>query len=276
MRVLIGIVGGTGKMGAFFHKVFEKAGWDVMISGRATAVTSRDLASVCDVLMVSVPIRETVHVVRTLAPLLYEDQVFCDLTSIKTGPVEAMLASNAQVVGFHPMFGPTVQSLSGQAIVATPARCEQEILERILGVFRSQGATVTLSTPKEHDRIMAVVQGLTHFVTLSLAETMRRVGVRPQDTMAFMSPVYQMEMGLVGRLLSQDPSLYADILELNPHVPPVLEACEKSLASIRKIVEAQDTGAFEKVFRENSLHFGEYCETAARESDMLIAAMVKR
>lgn len=263
-------------MGAFFQKVFEKAGWDVMISGRATEVTSRDLASLCDVLMVSVPIRDTVPVIRTLAPLLSEDQVFCDLTSIKTGPVEAMLASNAQVVGFHPMFGPTVQDLAGQAIVATPARCKQETLERILGVFRRQGATVTLSTPDEHDRIMAVVQGLTHFVTLSLAETMRRVGVRPQDTMAFMSPVYQMEMGLVGRLLSQDSSLYADILELNPHVSPVLEACEESLASIRKIVDAKDTRAFETLFRDNSLHFGEYCETAARESDMLIAAMVNR
>jgi len=66
---------------------------------------------------------------------------------------------------------------------------------------------------------MAVVQGLTHYVTLGMAGTMRRLGVTPEDTMAFMSPIYQIEMSLVGRLLSQDPDLYADILMLNPAVP---------------------------------------------------------
>lgn len=263
-------------MGAFFGRVFELAGWDVMVSGRTTPLRPRDLVPRCDVVMVSVPIRETVSVIASLAPLLSEDQVFCDLTSIKTEPVRAMLSSRASVVGLHPMFGPTAGGLSGQAIIATPARCDDESLERIISVFRSQGATVTISTPEEHDRIMAVVQGLTHFVTLGVAETMRRVGMAPQDTLAFMSPVYQMEMGLVGRLLSQDPGLYADILELNPHVPPVLAACEGALSSLREIIERGDTGAFEKLFRENSHHFGEYCETAARESDLLIAAMVKQ
>ncbi|HII76833.1 MAG TPA: prephenate dehydrogenase/arogenate dehydrogenase family protein [Methanolinea sp.] len=271
----IGIIGGTGKMGAFFREVFENAGWVVHVSGRSTGLRAADIARVCDVVMVSVPIRETVGMIRSIAPLLSEEQVFCDLTSLKSEPVEAMLASRARVVGLHPMFGPSAGGLSGQTIIATPARCDPATLESLLSVFRSQGARVTLATPVEHDRIMAVVQGLTHFVTLGVAETMRRVGMSPADTLAFMSPVYQMEMGLVGRLLSQDPQLYADILELNPHVPPVLEACEEALSLLRRIVEAGDTGAFEEVFRENSKNFGEYCQRAARESDMLISAMVR-
>jgi prephenate dehydrogenase len=52
---------------------------------------------------------------------------------------------------------------------------------------------------------MAVVQGLTHFVTLMMADTMRRLSTNPQQTEPYMSPVYQIEMGLVGRLLFQDP-----------------------------------------------------------------------
>lgn len=262
-------------MGAFFRGVFEKAGWDVLVSGRNTPLTAGDLAGQCEVIMVSVPIRETTGVIRSVAPLLSGDQVFCDLTSIKTGPVAAMLESRASVVGFHPMFGPTVKNLEGQTIIATPARCDQVSLDCILSVFRSQGARVTISTPQEHDRIMAVVQGLTHFVTLGVAETMRKVGMRPDDTLAFMSPVYQMEMGLVGRLLSQDPRLYADILELNPHVPPVLAACEEALSSIRGFIEAGDTSAFEEAFLENSRNFGEYCQKAARETDRLISVMVR-
>jgi len=276
LQVKIGIIGGTGRMGAFFRKVFETAGWEVQIAGRSTPQSPADLAGACDVVMVSVPIRETVGVIRSLAPLLSEGQVFCDLTSLKTGPVEAMLTSRAQVVGLHPMFGPTANGLPGQTIIATPARCRPETLDLLLEVFLSQGARVTISTPEEHDRIMAVVQGLTHFVTLGVAETMRRVGVKPEDTLAFMSPVYQMEMCLVGRLLSQDSSLYADILGQNPHVMPVIEACEGAFSSLRETIGTGDTDAFEEVFKKNAQHFGDYCQKAARESDLLIASMVRQ
>ncbi len=276
MQVKIGIIGGTGRMGAFFGEVFERAGWEVQVAGRSTPQSPADVAVACNVVMVSVPIRETVRVIRSLAPLLSEDQVFCDLTSLKTGPVEAMLASRAQVVGLHPMFGPTANSLPGQTIIATPARCTPETLDLLLAVFRSQGARVTISTPEEHDRIMAVVQGLTHFVTLGVAETMRRVGVKPEDTLAYMSPVYQMEMSLVGRLLSQDSRLYADILGQNPHVMPVIEACEGAFSSLRETIGTGDTDAFEEVFRKNAQHFGGYCQKAARDSDLLIASMVRQ
>ena len=39
-----GIIGGTGMMGRLFVPVFEKAGYEVMISGRSTDVTARDIA----------------------------------------------------------------------------------------------------------------------------------------------------------------------------------------------------------------------------------------
>jgi len=263
-------------MGAFFREVFSRAGHEVMVSGRMTDIRNEDIARLCDIIVVSVPIRETVSVIREISPFLSEDQVFCDLTSLKVAPVRAMLESRAKVVGLHPMFGPTVESLRCQTIVATPARCDEETLETLFEVFRSQGARITVTTPEEHDKAMAVVQGLTHYVSLGMAGTMRRLGVTPEDTMAFMSPIYQIEMSLVGRLLSQDPELYADILMLNPAVPQVIAACEESFSALREAVSGGDPAAFERLFIENSHHFGDYCERAAKESDMLIAAMVRR
>ena len=80
--------------------------------------------------------------------------------------------------------------------------------------------------------MMAVVQGLTHYVTLCMADTVRRLGVDIEKTLTFTSPVYQIELSLVGRLLSQDPALYADILQQNPFVPGVLAACRDSAAEL--------------------------------------------
>ncbi len=274
--MLAGIIGGTGQMGRFFADVFLQAGWEVIVSGRDTPLTNRDVAEMADLVMVSVPIRATVGVIREVADLLLREQVFCDLTSLKVEPVRAMLESRAEVIGLHPMFGPGAVSLQGQTIVATPARCNPETLEGLLSVFRDQGAAITLSTPEGHDRMMAVIQGLTHFVTLAKAEAIRRTGADVGETLTFTSPVYRIEMGFVGRLLAQDPGLYGDILRMNPAVPEVLGEFEAAVRTLREIVESGDDERFQAFFRENAAHYTSFLRTATEETDDLINHVVGR
>jgi len=271
-----GIIGGTGKMGRLFRPVFERAGYSVMISGRSTSVTSADIALTCDLVIVSVPIRDTVRVIDEIAPLLTENQVLCDFTSLKAEPVAAMLKSKAQVIGLHPMFGPTVSSIARQTIVLCPARVEGSTLDDIRGIFQREGAVCTVATPEEHDRMMAIVQGLTHFVTICMADSIRRLGVDIEKTEPFMSPVYQIELSLVGRLLSQDPALYADILQENPFVPEVLAACRAAAGELAGIVQSGDPDAFAAFFSRDSRHLGAYCGRGQVLTDDLIECMVKK
>jgi len=272
----IGIIGGTGKMGRLFAQVFEQAGYPVVVSGRKTAVTASGIAKQCEIVIVSVPIRETVRVIGEIAPLMKHGQLLCDFTSLKVKPVEAMLESEAEVIGFHPMFGPTVKSIKNQTIIVCPARAKEARVTQLTGIFEAQGAVCTFATPEEHDRTVAVVQGLTHFVTLCVAETVRRLGVDLHKTEQFESPVYQIELSLVGRLLSQDPALYADILQQNPYVPEVLAACRNAAEDLAEIVDAQDPEKFRKFFEKNSRHLGEYCEEGQKTTDALIECMVNR
>jgi len=271
-----GIIGGTGKMGRLFAKVFEKAGYEVLVSGRKTALTAADLVAQCDIVIVSVPIRETVRVIGEIAPLMRPGQLLCDFTSLKVKPVAAMLTSKADVVGLHPMFGPTVKSIKNQTIIVCPARAKEARVAELVTVFEAQGAVCTIATPEEHDRTVAVVQGLTHFVTLCMADTVRRLGVDLHTTEQFESPVYQIELSLVGRLLSQDPSLYADILQQNPYVPEVLAACRGSAADLAAIIGAKDPEQFRAFFTKNSRHLGSYCEEGQKTTDALIECMVNR
>ncbi|WP_321508486.1 prephenate dehydrogenase/arogenate dehydrogenase family protein [uncultured Methanoregula sp.] len=271
-----GIIGGTGRMGRLFVPVFEKAGYEVLVSGRKTALTSADIARQCDLVIVSVPIRETVKVIGEIAPLMKPGQLLCDFTSLKVEPVKAMLESGADVIGLHPMFGPTVRSISRQTIILCPARAGKERVDALVALFEAQGAICTIATPEEHDRIVAVVQGLTHFVTLCMAETVRRLGMDIRATQAFTSPVYQIELSLMGRLLSQDPALYADILQQNPAVPEVLAACRSSAADLSAIIEAKDAEQFCRFFKENSRNLGSYCDEGQKTTDALIECMVNK
>jgi len=271
-----GIIGGTGKMGRLFTPVFERAGYEVVVTGRSTLLTNTELAEQCDLVIVSVPIHDTIRVIEEILPVLSQDQLLCDFTSLKTEPVAAMLRSKARVIGLHPLFGPTVQSLHHQTIIACPARAEENVLQSLLSIFRDEGAQCSLATPEQHDRMMAVVQGLTHFVTLCMADSVRRLGIDIETTRAFTSPVYQIELSLVGRLLSQDPSLYADILQQNPFVPEVLSICTSSAEDLRRIVDTKDPAQFKEFFTLNSRHLGAYCDEGMQMTDELIKYMVNR
>jgi len=271
-----GIIGGTGKMGRLFTPVFERAGYEVLVSGRSTLLTNTDLAEQCDLVIVSVPIHDTVRVIDEISPVLKKDQLLCDFTSLKTVPVAAMLKSEASVIGLHPLFGPTVQSLRNQTIIVCPERAEENVLQSLLSLFCNEGAQCTLATPEQHDRMMAVVQGLTHFVTLCMADSVRRLGIDIETTRAFTSPVYQIELSLVGRLLSQDPSLYADILQQNPFVPEVLSICTSSAEDLRRIVDTKDPALLREFFLQNTRHLGAYCDEGMKTTDDLIEYMVNR
>ncbi|MCX6688235.1 MAG: prephenate dehydrogenase/arogenate dehydrogenase family protein [Methanoregula sp.] len=272
----VGIIGGTGKMGRLFSQVFTRAGYEVLVSGRRTELTATALAEQCDIVIVSVPIRDTVRVINQIAPILKKGQLLCDLTSLKVAPVAAMLKSEAQVIGLHPMFGPTVSSLRHQTIIICPARADTDITNELLTIFRNEGAHCTITTPEAHDLMMAVVQGLTHFVTLTIAESIRRLDVDIAKTQEFTSPVYQIELSLVGRLLSQAPELYADILQKNPYVPEVLDICRASADTLSAIVNSGDPEQFKEFFARNTRHFGEYCNKGQEQTDALIESMVRR
>jgi len=271
-----GIIGGTGKMGRLFVPLFERAGYDVLVSGRSTPLTNIRLAERCDIVIVSVPIHDTVRVIREIAPVLTKDQLLCDFTSLKALPVAAMLESEARVIGLHPLFGPTVPSLRNQTIIVCPARAPEETVHALVSLFTREGAHCTMATPEHHDRMMAVVQGLTHFVTLCMADSVRRLGLDIETTLAFTSPVYQIELSLVGRLLSQDPSLYADILQQNPYVPDVLSVCTSSAGDLFDIVNSKDPEQFREFFLRNRRHLGKYCDEGMKTTDDLIESMVNR
>ena len=270
----VGIIGGFGGMGRLFSAVFERAGYKVLCSGRKTPVSNEDIALTCDIVIVSVPIHDTVRVIDEIAPLLSEEQVLCDLTSIKTAPVKAMLRSKAQVIGLHPMFGPSVPTIFGQTIAASPVRCDEKIRDMLYQIFTNEGAKICQMEPKEHDKIMSIVQGLVHFTTLSVAETIKNAGIPLETILPVMSPVYRIELGLVGRILGQDPSLYADILLMNPETAGVIDKMSDSVASLKSIVASKDPEKFAEFFTENSNAFRSYIPQATEETDLMINTLV--
>jgi len=235
----IGIIGGTGGIGKWFAPFFRGKGYPVHVVGRREGMPLPELAKRCRVVIVSVPIAATLEVIRLAGPHLPEDSLLMDFTSLKEKQVRAMLESTAaEVIGCHPLFGPDCPSLDGQNVVLCPGRGKRWLgwLERL---FARGGARVTVTTPAEHDRMMSLVQGLTHLETILMGLALRESGVAPSTLDAFSTPNFRTKRAIVEKVFSA-PELYAGLLAGNPRVAAILGRYERTLSRVKKLVLSGD------------------------------------
>jgi prephenate dehydrogenase len=247
-RPTVGIVGGTGKMGSWFAELLEGSGSKVFCVGRKTDLTPAEAARRCDVVVISVPIADTVKVIQEIGPLVSENRLLMDLTSIKKGPVEAMLRySSAEVVGTHPLFGPDNDFNSELRIILCPGRGERG-LDWLKGILKDAGFNVTILTPEEHDHIMGLIQGVNHFSTLALASCIARSGLKFEDVLRCSTQTFIDRVERIRSILEQPAGLFGPLLMDNPAAGKFIEVYLKSVEELINITREGDKRAFEKLF----------------------------
>jgi chorismate mutase/prephenate dehydrogenase len=270
------IVGGTGEMGRYFEKWFIGAGYEVRLMGRKHWPDIENLCRGVDLAVISVPIDVTPEIIRKIAPFLPEKAVLADITSIKKIPLDAMLEAHpGPVLGLHPLFGPTPSTLDKQIVVATPGR-DADACRWVLDQFSAWGAVIVTATPEEHDEIMAIVQALRHFATFSFGKFLSQKKVPLGRTLEFSSPIYRLELGMVGRLFAQDAALYAEIIFASPQRRRLLKDYVASLNQNLEMLETGDKEKFIAEFKTIARWFGPFGEQAMRESSFLIDKLIER
>ncbi|MCA1787593.1 MAG: bifunctional chorismate mutase/prephenate dehydrogenase, partial [Desulfobacteraceae bacterium] len=263
-RVLI--IGGTGQMGAMFATLFDKSGYEVRILSESDWQNAGMLCRDIDLVLVSVPIEKTCDVIEQICFHLPEQALLADVTSIKQAPMAAMFRCHkGPVLGIHPLFGPTTTSFDKQIIVVTPGR-DPEAGHWLLEQLALWGAILVQSTPKEHDEIMEIVQALRHFATFCFGRFLFERRVHIQRTLEFSSPIYRLELGMVGRLFAQDAGLYAQIIFATKERRNLLMQFITSLNQHLDMLENNDTRAFIRQFSDIAQWFGPFSDQALRES----------
>ena len=232
----VAIIGGSGKMGQWFARFLLQEGKEVIITGRnerklleareqSGAETTTSFASAvnsADVVLISVPIDNFEEVVKQLQPHLNPEQIIIDITSIKVFPVETMHKhiKTGVVLGTHPMFGPGARDIRNQNFVLTPTSDKETALaQKTKQYLEARGARATLMTPHEHDEMMAVILGLSHFIAIVTADTLLSLDKLKQME-AIGGSTYKVLLTLAKGVVSEDTEFYAS-LQMN--LPKITE-----------------------------------------------------
>jgi chorismate mutase/prephenate dehydrogenase len=263
-------------MGRFFASWFRQSDYEVRILDREDWPQVSALTEGLDLCLLAVPIDLTGAVAEQIAPHLPTGCVLADITSLKGKPVEAMLHGHrGPVVGLHPLFGPATNTMDKQIVVVSPGR-QMGQCQWLLDQLTVWGNVLVETPAAEHDEIMGIVQALRHFATFAFGQFLHSRGVPILRTLELSSPIYRLELAMVGRLFAQDPSLYAEIIFATAERQALLKDYIQSLQRNLELVQRGDKAEFTARFREIADWFGPFSEQAMRESTFLVDKLVHR
>jgi chorismate mutase/prephenate dehydrogenase len=84
------------------------------------------------------------------------------------------------------------------------------------------------------------------------------------------SPIYRLELAMVGRLFAQDPNLYGDIILSSTENIEMIKRFHESFGEAIKVLEGKDKAAFVTSFDKVSEWFGDYSQQFMNESQNLL------
>ena len=286
----IAIIGGTRGLGKWIASFLSNKGFDVVITGRNVSTgesVSKKLgvdytwdniqvASTADVVIIAIPIDITPKIIREIAPLMKEGSLLLDVTSVKMEPSKVMqeyAAPGVEVLPTHPMFGPRIRSLDGQVVVLTPVKTGQWY-DKVFKFLESENSKVIVTTPEIHDRMMSIVQGLTHFAYISIASTIKKLDIDVKESRKFASPIYNLMLDTIARITAQNPYLVYSIQTKNSFIKEAHETFLETFVELKDMISKEDEKGFVREMSSAAKHLDDV-ESALGRSDKAISALTE-
>lgn len=234
-----------------------------------------------DITIFSVPIAFMEKSIENIAPYLKENSVVLDVCSIKDFPSKALKKHSPKwvlIIPTHPMFGPYISSIAGQIFVLTAeekSRSDSRY-KFLVNFLNKNNAKVLETSSKEHDKMMAVVQGLTHYDIFVFWETLKKLWVDIKKSLDFVSPIYKIKISSVARYMNQNPKLYWDIQMYNKEILEVHKTFMEVSSEFNNFVENKDEDNFIKTIEKTQEYFWDSAEKGQLYTDKIIYLISKQ
>lgn len=191
---------------------------DNVAGALSVTLVSLEEAANCDIVILATPVSTFEGVVEAIAPHLKPGTMVMDVGSVKVVPANIMLKGlpdHVDIVATHPLFGPQSarNGIAGLKIAICPVRGQKA---RRIGAFLRKflALDVIMTTPEDHDRDAAMVQGLTHLIAKVLVQ------MEPLPT-RMTTKSFDLIMQAVGMVRHDAPEVFHAIERANDFAPMV-------------------------------------------------------
>jgi prephenate dehydrogenase len=235
---------------------------------RSPDTAVRAAISRADTILVCLPEHVAVASLPGWASAVRPGALIVDVLSVKSrfAAAAAACVPGAERLGVNPLFGPDL-GFAGRTI-AVARQSAGPRTEWFLTILRQWGLTLAEVTTDEHDRVMAIVQALTHSTLLAFGCALRDLACDEPVAAPLRTPVHTELLSLLARLVAGHPDVYFEIQRANPYAARAREALDRGVARVGAAVTAADPIAFERLLHDLRDIFGpELGEWSARARD---------
>jgi chorismate mutase/prephenate dehydrogenase len=246
------IIGGAGKMGAWFGQFLASQGFAVGIADPNDAPSPyprvQDWSSGKldhDLIVVATPMKIADGILLELAERKPKGLIL-DIGSLKS-PLRAglrqLVAAGCKVTSIHPMFGPDTRLLSGRHVVFCDVGVPEATREA-RALFASTMAEQLEMSIDEHDRLMAYVLGLSHALNLAFFTALADSGELVPRLQKMSSTTFDAQLRVASLVATDNPHLYFEIQALNDYGAASLTALRGAAERIQQLVQSGDERGF--------------------------------
>jgi prephenate dehydrogenase len=282
----VSIIGGSGRLGLWYAEKLKAAGATITITGRNRAklelaarsvnvdctVDNEHAIRAANIIVVSVPIAVAPAAIEQAARLAEPGTLVCDLSSVKSTVLaiyRGIRRDDIELASLHPLHGPRVSNLKNVTILGIFLR-EGRVSDWLRRAFELMGANVIRIDAAEHDKAMAVLQGLTHFVAICAAKAIEQLG-RP----CFETPAYTLLRAAMARVLLQDAALYAAIQVANPENAAVRGAFLRAASQLDALSNSGDVQGIQRMIEAGAGLF-QHPESELAHTDACLPLLLRR
>ena len=195
------------------------------------SVSSLEDIAQSDIVILAVPVKEIEKTIQSICHHLHKNQLVIDLCSVKCKPIAILkkyVPEYVDIVSLHPLFGPQSAKMGISGLNVTLCNVNGERNKDVHDFLKNKlFLNVFETTPEQHDREMAYVQGLTHMIAKVFVHM--DVPVIHQQT-----KTYGHLNDMVELIRYDSNDLFLAIQRDNPYVR---ETTEKFFAAVRTLEE---------------------------------------
>ena len=265
------IVGGKGAMGQLFKRQLERSGYQVNVLDTDNQADKESLLASARCVIISVPIHAVESVIAALSKL-HPECLLVDITSVKSSPLKAMEKHHqGPVLALHPMFGPDIPHWVKQTVVVCQNKpCD--VANALLEQLTVWGCNLVAMDAKKHDEAMQIVQVMRHLTTFVYGQFLAKQSHSLEEIESCSSPIYHLELMMVGRLFAQSPELYSDIMlaQFDDVAPLMKEYCEVFQQTFEKLKQNNKAGLIDD-FALAKTFFSDSASTFLSQSKALLS-----
>ncbi len=243
----VAIVGAAGKMGTWFANYFAQRDLNVSaydINQKKLLKTSSkikvqeslfDCVYDADLVFVCVPVHKTPEVVKECTKNMKEGAVIAEISSVKNKTYQTLkrIPNKLRPLCIHPMFGPGASKKLEARMLLIPVRNEKIEVTIVKEIFEN-AKVIVLPNAKQHDKLIAVVLGLTYFTNMVFAKVMSS-GNNLSMLKQVSGTTFSLQSLIAESILTEEPDLIVALISENAYTKRYVGQFLKETAALAKL-----------------------------------------